>query len=71
MGVLAPIFFAAAGLRMDLTPPARRVPGARPGKPNHREGPALGAGLNARGVVEVTDDEREGEKLYAASSQPS
>ncbi|MCS7477571.1 cation:proton antiporter [Umezawaea endophytica] len=74
MAVLAPIFFATAGLRMDLT--ALRKPavlgaavlvlavaiggkfigayiGARTGKLTHWEGLALGAGLNARGVVEV------------------
>ncbi|HEX6347402.1 cation:proton antiporter [Umezawaea sp.] len=74
MAVLAPIFFATAGLRMDLT--ALREPavlgaavlvlavaiggkfigayiGARTGKLTHWEGLALGAGLNARGVVEV------------------
>ncbi|XVS63004.1 cation:proton antiporter [Actinosynnema sp. CA-299493] len=135
MGVLAPIFFATAGLRMDLTLLAEpevllsaavvlviaivgkfvgAYLGARLGKLNHWEGLALGAGLNARGVIEVivamvglrlgvlttagytiivlvavvtslmappmlryavkrietTDDEREREKLYAASSQP-
>ncbi|GAB2986313.1 cation:proton antiporter [Saccharothrix stipae] len=135
MGVLAPIFFATAGLRMDLTllaEPAVLLSaavvlviaivgkfvgaylGARLGKLNHWEGLALGAGLNARGVIEVivamvglrlgvlttagytivvlvavvtslmappmlryavkrievTDDERERERLYAASSQP-
>jgi Kef-type K+ transport system membrane component KefB len=74
MGVLAPVFFASAGLRMDLTLLAdRRVLlsalavlavaivgkfagaylGARLGRLSHWEGLALGAGLNARGVVEV------------------
>jgi Kef-type K+ transport system membrane component KefB len=136
MGVLAPIFFATAGLRMDLTllaEPAVLLSavvvlfiaimgkfvgaylGARLGKLTHWEGLALGAGLNARGVIEVivamvglrlgvlttagytiivlvavvtslmappmlryavkrievTEDERERERLYAASSQPS
>jgi Kef-type K+ transport system membrane component KefB len=74
MSVLAPIFFATAGLRMDLT--ALRHPvvlasalsvlviavggkfagaylGARIGRLGHWEGLALGAGLNARGIVEV------------------
>lgn len=74
MAVLAPIFFATAGLRMDLT--ALRHPavlgaaalilvvaiggkfagaylGARVARLRHWEGLALGAGLNARGVVEV------------------
>lgn len=74
MAVLAPIFFATAGLRMDLT--ALRNPmvlgsalvilliaiggkfagaylGARIGRLGHWEALALGAGLNARGVVEV------------------
>ncbi|QQQ75009.1 cation:proton antiporter [Saccharothrix sp. 6-C] len=136
MGVLAPIFFATAGLRMDLTLLAEpevllsavvvlviailgkfagAYLGARLGRLNHWEGLALGAGLNARGVIEVivamvglrlgvlttagytiivlvavvtslmappmlryavkrieiTDDERDREKLYAASSQPA
>lgn len=74
MTVLAPIFFATAGLRMDLT--ALRNPivlgsalvilliaiggkfagaylGARIGRLGHWEALALGAGLNARGVIEV------------------
>ncbi|MFD1146684.1 cation:proton antiporter [Saccharothrix hoggarensis] len=74
MAVLAPIFFATAGLRMDLT--ALRHPavlgaaavvlalavigkfsgaylGARAGRLGHWEGLALGAGLNARGVIGV------------------
>jgi Kef-type K+ transport system membrane component KefB len=72
--VLAPIFLATAGLRMDLT--ALRDPavlaaalvvlsiailgkfagaylGARISRLTPREGLALGAGMNARGVVEV------------------
>ncbi|RKT54858.1 cation:proton antiporter [Saccharothrix australiensis] len=74
MAVLAPVFFATAGLRMDLT--ALREPavlgaaalvllfavigkfagaylGARIGRLGHWEGLALGAGLNARGVIGV------------------
>jgi Kef-type K+ transport system membrane component KefB len=74
MAVLAPIFFATAGLRMDLT--ALRDPevlaaavvvllvailgkfagaylGARISRLNRWEALALGAGMNARGVVEV------------------
>ncbi|MEU4746573.1 cation:proton antiporter, partial [Actinosynnema sp. NPDC023658] len=74
MGVLAPLFFATAGLRMDLT--ALRHPavlgtalavlllavvgkfagayaGARLARLTHWEGLALGAGLNARGVIGV------------------
>lgn len=74
MAVLAPVFFATAGLRMDLT--ALRHPavlgaaalvlllavvgkftgayvGARVGGLGHWEGLALGAGLNARGVIGV------------------
>ncbi|GAA3465005.1 cation:proton antiporter [Saccharothrix longispora] len=74
MSVLAPLFFATAGLRMDLT--ALRQPavlgaaalvlllavigkfagaylGARAGGLDHWEGLALGAGLNARGVIGV------------------
>lgn len=74
MSVLAPIFFATAGLRMDLTALIRRdvllaavvvlavailgkfaggYLGARAARMHHWEGLALGAGLNARGVVEV------------------
>jgi Kef-type K+ transport system membrane component KefB len=74
MAVLAPIYFATAGLRMDLTALAQPVVlvsavvvlllavlgkfvgayvGARIGKLTHWEGLALGAGLNARGVIEV------------------
>ena len=74
MAVLAPLFFATAGLRMDLT--ALREPmvalaavgvllvaiggkfagayaGARAGGIGHWPGIAVGAGLNARGVIEV------------------
>jgi Kef-type K+ transport system membrane component KefB len=74
MAVLAPLFFATAGLRMDLT--ALRDPrvllagagvllvavtgkfagayaGARISRLGHWRGLAVGAGLNARGVVEV------------------
>ncbi|MFI9009194.1 cation:proton antiporter [Actinosynnema sp. NPDC053489] len=74
MGVLAPLFFATAGLRMDLT--ALRHPavlgaalavlllavvgkfagayaGARLARLSHWEGLAVGAGLNARGVIGV------------------
>lgn len=74
MGVLAPIYFATAGLRMDLTELGRPVvlgaalavlalaiagkfigayAGARSGRLSHWEGLAIGAGLNARGVIEV------------------
>lgn len=74
LGVLAPLFFATAGLRMDLT--ALREPmvlasavavllvailgkfagayiGARASRLNRWEALALGAGMNARGVIEV------------------
>lgn len=74
MAVLAPLFFATAGLRMDLT--ALRRPavlltavavlvvaivgkfagaylGARLSRLNPWEGLAVGAGLNARGVIQV------------------
>jgi K+:H+ antiporter len=72
--VLAPIFFATAGLRMDLTSLARpqvltagllilvvailgkfagAYLGARLSRLTHWEGLALGAGLNARGVIGV------------------
>jgi Kef-type K+ transport system membrane component KefB len=74
LAVLAPLFFATAGLRMDLT--ALREPavalaavgvllvaiggkflgayiGARAGRLGHWPGLAVGAGLNARGVIEV------------------
>lgn len=74
MWVLAPIFLATAGLRMDLT--ALATPsvalaavvvlaiaiigkfagayiGARTSRLTRREGLALGAGMNSRGVVEV------------------
>ena len=74
MAVLAPIFFATAGLRMDLTALARPAVllsalvvlliavvgkfvgvyfGARVVRLHHWEALALGAGLNARGVIEV------------------
>lgn len=74
IGVLAPLFFATAGLRMDLTALARPAVlgaavlvllvaiagkfagaylGARAGRLSHWEGLALGAGMNARGVIEV------------------
>jgi Kef-type K+ transport system membrane component KefB len=74
MAVLAPLFFATAGLRMDLTAlqkPAVFVAalvvlfvailgkfagayiGARAARLGHWDGLALGAGLNARGVIEV------------------
>jgi Kef-type K+ transport system membrane component KefB len=74
MSVLAPLFLASAGLRIDLT--ALAVPtvfmsaiavllvatigkftgaylGARLSRLSHWEGIALGAGMNARGVVQV------------------
>lgn len=74
LSVFAPIFFATAGIRMDLT--ALGQPevlisalavlvvaivgkftgaylGARATRLTHWEGLALGAGLNARGVIEV------------------
>jgi Kef-type K+ transport system membrane component KefB len=74
MAVLAPLFFATAGLRMDLTAlgqPAVLVSGlvvlvlavvgkyagaylgARTARLSHWESMALGAGLNARGAIEV------------------
>jgi Kef-type K+ transport system membrane component KefB len=74
LAVLAPLFFATAGLRMDLTalrhPPillagfavllvavlgkfAGAYLGARLGGLDHWRGLAIGAGLNARGVIEV------------------
>jgi Kef-type K+ transport system membrane component KefB len=74
LAVLAPIFFATAGLRVDLTKLARPVVlvsalavlalaifgkfagaylGARLSRCDRWTGIALGAGLNARGVVEV------------------
>jgi Kef-type K+ transport system membrane component KefB len=74
MAVLAPLFFATAGLRMDLTALGRPVVlasaaaalavaiagkfigaylGARISRLTHWEALALGAGLNARGVIEV------------------
>ncbi|WP_246147989.1 cation:proton antiporter [Nonomuraea turkmeniaca] len=72
--VLAPVYFATAGLRMDLTALADPVvlltglgvlaiailgkfagayAGARLSRLSHWEGLALGAGMNARGVIEV------------------
>ncbi|MFI8931142.1 cation:proton antiporter [Streptomyces sp. NPDC053474] len=74
MSVLAPLFFATAGLRVDLT--ALRRPevlvtalvvlllavlgkfvgafaGARFGRLNRWEALAVGAGMNARGVIEI------------------
>ncbi|TDD91857.1 cation:proton antiporter [Actinomadura rubrisoli] len=74
LSVLAPVFFATAGLRMDLTELARPqvalggaavlaiavagkfagvYAGARLSRMTSWEGLALGAGLNARGVIEV------------------
>jgi Kef-type K+ transport system membrane component KefB len=74
LAVLAPLFLATAGLRMDLTALADPTVllaaiavvlvaivgklvggylGARASRLSHWEGLALGAGLNARGVVEV------------------
>lgn len=74
LAVLAPIFLATAGLRMDLGGLADPLVlgaaavalaiatagkfggaylGARSGGMSHWEGVALGAGMNARGVVEV------------------
>ncbi|NUT41012.1 MAG: cation:proton antiporter [Thermoactinospora sp.] len=74
VGVLAPIFFATAGLRMDLTALARpdvlgfavlilavaivgkfvgAYLGARTSRLDKWEALALGAGMNARGVIEV------------------
>jgi Kef-type K+ transport system membrane component KefB len=74
MAVLAPLFFATAGLRMDLTALGRPVVlgaavlvlviaivgkfvgvylGARVGKFDHWTALGLGAGMNARGVIEV------------------
>jgi Kef-type K+ transport system membrane component KefB len=74
VAVLAPLFFATAGLRMDLTALGRPVVlgaaivvlliailgkfvgvyiGARTGKFDHWGALALGAGMNARGVIEV------------------
>ncbi|MEU1478313.1 cation:proton antiporter [Streptomyces sp. NPDC001668] len=74
MTVLAPLFFATAGLRIDLTALTEPVVlltglavlcvavagkfagayvGARLGRLGHWEGLALGAGMNARGVIEV------------------
>jgi Kef-type K+ transport system membrane component KefB len=74
LSVLAPLFLASAGLRIDLTalahPPtalaalavltvavagkfAGAYLGARTSRLNNREALAIGAGMNARGVVEV------------------
>ncbi len=74
MGVLAPLFFAIAGLRMDLTVLSRpsvllsalvvltvavvgkfvgAYVGARLSRLGHWESLALGAGMNARGVIEI------------------
>jgi K+:H+ antiporter len=74
VAMLAPVFFATAGLRMDLTALADPVvlltgigvlaiavagkfagayTGARLSRLGHWEGLALGAGMNARGVIEV------------------
>lgn len=74
LAVLAPVFFATAGLRMDLTALGRPVVlgaavvvlliavtgkfggvylGARASRLGHWEALALGAGMNARGVIEV------------------
>ncbi|MCZ7373258.1 cation:proton antiporter [Micromonospora sp. WMMC250] len=74
LGVLAPLFFATAGLRMDLTALGEPVVlaaailvlavailgkfagayiGARASRMNRWEALALGAGMNARGVIEV------------------
>jgi Kef-type K+ transport system membrane component KefB len=74
MAVLAPIFFATAGLRMDLTALGRPVVlgsafavlliaiagkftgvylAARTSRLGHWDALALGAGMNARGVIEV------------------
>jgi Kef-type K+ transport system membrane component KefB len=74
LAVLAPLFFATAGLRMDLTALARpevlasavlilvlaiagkfagAYLGARTSRLNNWEALALGAGMNARGVIEV------------------
>jgi len=74
LAVLAPLFFATAGLRVDLGSLGRPAVlfsgiallavavitkfvgsylGARIGRLSHWQGVALGAGLNARGVVEL------------------
>jgi Kef-type K+ transport system membrane component KefB len=74
LAVLAPVFFAMAGLRMDLTALADPTvavvaaavlvtavagkfigvfAGARLGRLNRWEALAIGAGMNARGVIEV------------------
>jgi K+:H+ antiporter len=74
VAILAPLFFATAGLRMDLTALGKPTVllvglvilaaaiagkfvgaylGARSSRLSHWEGLALGAGMNARGVIEV------------------
>jgi Kef-type K+ transport system membrane component KefB len=74
MATLAPLFFASAGLQVDLTTLGRPAilaaaaatllvavaakfaggyAGARIGGVGHREAQAVGAGLNARGAVEI------------------
>ncbi len=74
LAVLAPVFFATAGLRIDLAPLAHPAGlavaaavlivavigkfggvylGARIGRLSHWQGVALGAGLNARGVIQI------------------
>jgi Kef-type K+ transport system membrane component KefB len=74
LSILAPLFFATAGLRMDLTLLSEPTvllagigvllaaivgkfvgayAGARFSRLSHWEGIALGAGMNARGVIEV------------------
>ncbi|MFJ2887438.1 cation:proton antiporter [Streptomyces sp. NPDC087305] len=74
LAVLAPLYFATAGLRVDLTALGRPAVlltavvvlalavfgkfagaylGARLSRMGHWEGLALGAGMNARGVIEV------------------
>ena len=74
VGVFAPIFFAASGLRVDLTAMADpsvllvglvvlaiaifgkfagAYVGARIGRLGHWEGLSLGAGMNARGAMEI------------------
>ena len=74
MSVLAPIFLAGIGLRMDLTTLGQPLVlltgiavllvatlgkflgaylGARAGRLSHREGLALGIGMNSRGMIEV------------------
>nr|AEM44274.1 sodium/hydrogen exchanger [uncultured bacterium] len=74
MSVLAPVFFAIAGLRVDITALADPLVlaaglallvvavvgkfagayvGARASRLSHWEGIAIGAGMNARGVIEI------------------